>query len=172
VTWLGKEGEGATPLERALSILPAGRDAVRDFYSVFWVEGLVDPVLLELIRLRVAMLHGVQSELVLRYDAAIERGLTEQKVEALPSWPTSPLYSELERQVLRLAEQFVIDPHGVTDADVAPVRAALSSPGVVALMNAIALIDHLDRVRTALEICPSSDRALVVAAPGPGAPLY
>jgi alkylhydroperoxidase family enzyme len=172
VSWLEGGGGEGTELERSLSLHPAGHEAVRDFYATFWVEGLVDPVLLELVRLRVAMLHGVESEQRLRYDAARNAGLTEAKIEQLASWPTSPLYSDLERQVLRLAEQFVIDPHGVTDEDVAPVRAALSSPGLVALVNAIALVDHLDRIRTVLEVAPASDDVLVVAAPGPGVPLY
>jgi alkylhydroperoxidase family enzyme len=173
VNWLGREAEQATELERVLGLLPDAHDAVRDFYSIFWVDELVDPVLLELIRLRIAMLHGVEPELLVRYDIARERGLTEEKISVLSSWPTSPLFSELERQVLGLTEQFVIDPHGVTDDDVAPVKEALTSAGLVALVNAMALIDHLNRVRIAFEVPPADgDRVLVVAAPGPISPLY
>jgi alkylhydroperoxidase family enzyme len=171
MTWL-PEGDGPTALERALALHPNAHEAIREFYGLFWTEGLVDPVLLELVRLRVAMLHGVRSELLVRYDAALRAGLTEEKIQALASWPTSPLYSDLERSVLRVAEQFVIDAHGLTDEDVAPVKEALSSPGLVALMNAIAFVDHLNRIRTVLEIPPASDDVLVVTAPGADAPLY
>jgi alkylhydroperoxidase family enzyme len=172
VSWLVSDGQGDTELDRTLSVLPEAHEAVRDFYAVFWTDDLIDPVLLELMRLRIAMLHGVRSELLLRYDVAMERGLTEEKIAALASWPTSPLYTPLERQVLGVAEQFVIDPHGVTDDDVAPLREALSSAGVVALVNAMALIDHLDRLRIAFEIQPTDDRVTVVAAPSPVSPLH
>jgi alkylhydroperoxidase family enzyme len=173
VNWLGREAEQATELERVLGLLPDAHEAVREFYSIFWVDELVDPVLLELIRLRIAMLHGVEPELLVRYDVARERGLTEEKIAVLSSWPTSPLFTELERQVLGLTEQFVIDPHGVTDEEVAPVKEALTSAGLVALVNAMALIDHLNRLRVAFEVPPADgDRVLVVAAPGPIQPLY
>jgi alkylhydroperoxidase family enzyme len=173
VNWLGREADEATELERVLGLLPEAHEAVREFYSIFWEDELVDPVLLELIRLRVAMLHGVQSELLIRYDVARERGLTEEKVAVLSSWPTSPLFTELERRVLGLTEQFVMDPHGVTDDDVLPIKEALTSAGLVALVNAMALIDHLNRVRVAFEIPPADgDRVLVVAGPGPTSPLY
>lgn len=173
VGWLGVTTGESTELERALAYLPDAQEAVREFYAAFWVDHLVDPVLLELVRLRMAMLHRVQSELGLRYDVARDAGLTEEKVQALPDWPTSPMYSELERHVIGLAEQFVIDPHGVTDEDVACIREELTSPGVVALVNAFALIDHLNRLRIAFGTGgAATPKPRVVAAPSTSSPLY
>jgi hypothetical protein len=73
VNWLGREAEQATELEQVLGLLPDAHEAVREFYSIFWVDELVDPLLLELVRLRIAMLHGVKPELLIRYDVAMER---------------------------------------------------------------------------------------------------
>jgi alkylhydroperoxidase family enzyme len=171
MTWLGTEAEGRTALERTLGLHPAAEEALREFYSMFWTDDLVDPVLLELIRLRIAKLHGVESELRQRYDVARDAGLDEEKIAALPLWPTSPLYSDLDRAVLGLTEQFVVDAHGVTDDDVTPLREALGTPGLVALLNAIGLIDHINRIRTVFEIPPATDEVVVVPAPSPTIPL-
>jgi alkylhydroperoxidase family enzyme len=169
VSWLGAEGDGATSLERLLGVHPDARAAVRDFYSSLWVEHLVDPALLELLRLRVAQIYQCPSELGIRYEAA---GDIEDKVAQLSMWPTSSLFSDLERACLRMAEQFVLDAHGITDADTAAISAELGSPGLVAVTNAVALFDYLDRIRTVFEIRPESTEVVTVPSPSPTGPLY
>src|SRR5690349_9599617 len=78
------------------------------------VCGALDPRLVALCRARVAYLLGGR-------DTAIE--------------PTS----DCERACLKLADKFVFDPHGVTEADVAAVAAHLSPSALVALVEALAL---------------------------------
>jgi alkylhydroperoxidase family enzyme len=79
------------------------------------VWGAAAPELLELARIRIAML--------LRNPEAIERRpsgaprLPADKVAALAAWPTSPLFSETERVALDFTERFVIDVAGICDTD-------------------------------------------------------
>jgi alkylhydroperoxidase family enzyme len=85
------------------------------------VWGAANPELLELARIRIAML--------LRNPEAIGRrpagapALPEDKVASMADWPTSPLFNETERVALGFTERFVIDVAGIGDAD----RAALSA---------------------------------------------
>jgi alkylhydroperoxidase family enzyme len=169
VNWLGVEASGATSFERVLGLHPDARDAVREFYSLFWVEHMVDPALLELVRLRVAQLYRCRAELAVRYESA---GDIEPKVAELTRWPASPVFSDLERACLWVAEQFVLDAHGITDADTAAISDVLGSRGLVAVMNAIALFDYLDRIRTVFEIMPEADDVMTVPSPSPAGPVY
>ena len=161
----------ATPFERVFSLRPNLFEDYRRFYALFWEKQLVDPVLLELCRLRIAALHGCESELRVRYQPAQDAGLGEAKIAAIPDAADSPLFSEAERACIALAELFAIDPHAITDADAARVVAALGDAGTVALVEALALFDGFTRFRLMLGVEASPER---VEAPAPGgrAPIY
>ena len=57
---------------------------------------------------------------------------------------------ERERAVFAFTDAFVRDPHGVTDAHVAALRAFLTVPQVVALTELLALLDGFARFRLIL----------------------
>ena len=109
----------------------------------------VDPVLLELCRLRVAMLLGCTSELSTRTPAAVAAGLDERTVAQLASWPTSPRFDPRSRACLAFTEQFVIDvaslDHGLTDA----VTSHLGSAGLVDLAHALLVVEQRQRLSLA-----------------------
>jgi hypothetical protein len=91
------------------------------------VRGALDPRLFELCRARVArILGGDAEEVAARTDC--------------------------ERACLRLADRFVLDPHGVSDADAAEVAAHLSPAAMVALIEALALFDGFMRFRLILGV--------------------
>src|SRR5262249_16908493 len=75
---------------------------------------------------------------------------TEDKITALPRWPTDPRFSELERAGLAFAEKFVMDPHAISDDDAAAVTAHLSAREMVAFTEALALFDGVTRFRVIL----------------------
>jgi alkylhydroperoxidase family enzyme len=161
---------GETDFERVFSLRPNLFEDFRRFYALFFEARPLDPVLLELCRLRIAQLHGCEAELRVRYQPARDAGLDEEKIEALPRAATSPLYSEAERAAIAMAELFAIDPHAITDADAARVVGALGEPGTVALVEALALFDGFMRFRLTLGV---EAPAVRVVAPAPGAgPLY
>jgi AhpD family alkylhydroperoxidase len=109
----------------------------------------VDPVLLELCRLRVAMLLGCATELAVRTPAALAAGLDERTVAELASWPTSSRFDPRARACLAFTEQFVIDvaslDHDLTDA----VTSHLGSAGLVDLAHALLVVEQRQRLALA-----------------------
>ena len=100
----------------------------RAFEEAVWRDGQLGPRLLELCRARVAQILG---------DG------TAEDVAAL---------TECERACLRLTDKFVLDPHGVGDADAAAVAKHLSPAAMVALIEALALFDGFTRFRLILGV--------------------
>jgi alkylhydroperoxidase family enzyme len=168
-----KPSPGATPLERVFALRQNLFEDFRRFYALFWEQSLVDPVILELCRLRVAQIHGCEPELRLRYQPALDAGLGEEKIAALQDASHSPAYSEAERACVAFAELFCIDPHAIDDEDAARVVAALGEAGTVALVEALALFDGFARFRLMLGVEPPALPRVVVPAPrGATGPVY
>lgn len=149
MTWLPASGPGETDFERAFALRPELFAAWRDFASLFWTRRLVDPVLLELCRLRIAAMLGARQPLGLRMP---EAKLDEARIALLDSWWTHDSFSETERACLRFAERFALDPKEISDADAAAVVAALGDAGMVAFVEALAIFDGFARFMRFLEI--------------------
>ena len=160
---------GETPFDRVFGLRANLYEDYRRFVALFWERRLLDPVLLELCRLRVAQLHGCESELRLRTREARDAGLTEGKIASLPRASQSPEYDEAERAAVAFAELFVVDPHAITDDDAARVTSHLGPEGMVALVEALALFDGFARFRLMLGVEPPNESPLVVPAPSQGA---
>jgi len=149
-TWLPEEATGATAVERVLGLRPDLLGEVATWYGRVWDPPVCDPVILELVRLRLAQLHGCREQQAVRYVLPRERGLTEERAAAVSRWPTDPSFSEAERAVLGFAELFVIDVKAVGDADVEAMRRHLTDAEIVGLCNALAVWDGFMRVRVVL----------------------
>ena len=115
-----------------------------------WEE--TDPVVLELARLRIATLLGNDGELTRRTPAARDAGLTEDKIAAVPEWPTSSRFDARERACVSLAEQFVMDANGVTDEQVADVTEHLGAEGCYAFVQAVSVLETFQRACLTLGI--------------------
>ena len=109
----------------------------------------VDPVLLELCRLRVATLLGCDAALDGRTEAARAAGLDEATVAALPAWPTSPLFGPAERACLAFTEQFVVDVAGMDDAVAAAVVEELGPDGFRTFVTALLVVEQRQRLHLA-----------------------
>jgi alkylhydroperoxidase family enzyme len=116
----------------------------------------VDPLLFELCRLRMASLLGSELDLSLRYRPAIEAGLTEEKIAALSSYMTSPLFSDRERVCISFAEQFVIEASSLTDEDCAKVLRYLPADEFTSLTRALWASEQLQRTCVVFDIRPGS----------------
>jgi alkylhydroperoxidase family enzyme len=154
MTWLTATVAGATEFDRVFGLRPNLYDDYRAFVSLFWSLRPVDPVILELCRLRIAQLFGCDAELRVRHVPADAAGLTEEKIAALENWRTAGEFSDAERACLAFAEKFVLNPHGVTDEDAAAVTAHLSDKETIAFAEALAVFDGFTRFRIILGIEP------------------
>jgi alkylhydroperoxidase family enzyme len=146
--------DGATELDRVYGLRS-------QYYTLLMADynrslGRVDPILIELCRLRMATLMGSKLDLSLRYKPAGSAGLTEQKVGELSRYETSPLFSDRERRCLDFAEQFVIQSSAISDADVARVQATLDPETFIYFVKALSVMDQLQRGCVAFDIQPSN----------------
>ena len=115
-----------------------------------WRDSGVPPRLLELARLRVAALLRDEVGSATPTPAAVAAGFDEDLVDALSSWPTDTRFTPTDRVALAVAEQFVMDCHGITDAQVAELRDALGDQPTVGFLIALALFDGFSRAATVL----------------------
>ena len=156
MTWLPQQAEGANEFERVFGLRANLFAAWREFASLLWTERLAPPVVLQLVQLRVRQMHGLDVSGTHRMREALEAGWDEARVAQLATWWKSERFDATERACLRLAEQFVLDAKGITEAEVAPVREALGDATVVALVEALAIFDGFTRFQKMLGIAQAS----------------
>ncbi len=155
MSWLAEQGSGDTPLLRTVGLRPELAPLLDEFLAATWAA-TTDPLTLELCRLRIAQIHGDRGQLALRHEPALAAGLTEEHVAALADYLDSPLFTAHQRHCLAYAEQYVIDVHGITDADAAAVKQESSDDQYVAFTVALGLFDGLGRMRLALGVDESA----------------
>jgi alkylhydroperoxidase family enzyme len=110
---------------------------------------VVDPILLELCRLRLAQLFGDTGELALRTPAALVAGLDESMVRELRAWPQSPHFGPRERACLAFCEQFFLDVANVTANETEAISAEIGAQGLVDFVSALLVIEQRQRLRLA-----------------------
>ena len=118
------------------------------------IDDSVDPVIVELSRLRIARLIGAHAHLALRRPKATEAGLTEAKIAELARWPESPEFSAAERACLAFAEQFCMGAYTVTDAQVSAMLEHLSADECYAFTNGVWVIEALARLTVVMGVEP------------------
>lgn len=153
MSWLtGK----ASSRDELLDLRPELAEDHRAVLVGLW-DGSVDPIVLELCRLRMATLLGVSVASTERTPQATAAGLTEDKISLLPQWPRHDAFSTSERACLGFAEQFVLDVHGITPDQTAAVVDAVGSRGMITFTTALALWELTHRFDNALESSTGSN---------------
>ena len=161
-----------SPLQRAFDLRPDLAEQFAAYYGQLWSDRLVDPVLLELCRLRIAQLLGDAEQQMMRYRTALDAGLTEEKIGALAQYPSSTLYSEHERTCLGYAEQYLMDVHSISDADADRVKTQMTEPEFVAFTVALGLLEGVGRFRLMFGLSGAApDHPVIIDPPAPGAPV-
>jgi alkylhydroperoxidase family enzyme len=128
---------------------PDVQEHLDDLHEAVW--NVVDPVLLELCRLRIARLLGCAAEEGVRTPAAIAAGLDEATIADLAAWPSSARFGPRERACLAVCEQFVIDVAGMSD-DVAVAAAEQLGPDTFRdFVTALLVLEQRQRLRLAWE---------------------
>jgi hypothetical protein len=150
MTWLPERAGDAPGIGAILGLVPAACEPFGNLHARLFDGGALPPRTLDLCRRRVAMLLGVDPDDGLPHpDGAA--GASAEQAAALRQWPTAPAFTDDERACLAFAEQYVLDPHGFSDADVRALEARLGAPGVAALVLGIAVFEATARFRAALD---------------------
>jgi AhpD family alkylhydroperoxidase len=133
-----------------------------------WQAG--DPVLLELVRLRVAQLIGNPAAAQARCACAAAAAGPEldAKVAALPAYPHSPLFSAAERDVVAFTEQFVIDVGGTTQEMRARLAGRFGTDGARVLVTAVFVVEFTQRLQLVAARLLGDAGIPVAGSPGPG----
>jgi alkylhydroperoxidase family enzyme len=118
------------------------------------IDEHVDPVIVELSRLRIAALIGARAHLSLRRPKATAAGLSEAKIASLARWPESPDFSAAERACLAFAELFCMGAFTVTDADVSAMLEHLSADECYAFANGVWVMEALARLTVVMGVEP------------------
>lgn len=166
MTWLAETAQGATPLDRTFGLRPEAYARFRELYGGLWDPAVLDPRVLELCRLRIATILGCDSERAVRFGDGADAGVHESDVDALPRWPTSSAFTDRERVCIAFAEQYVMDPHELTDDHFEALHRHLDAPALATLTLAVAMFDALGRFRLALGVEPVGPEPTAVAGPG------
>ena len=149
--------EGATSRDDLVALVPALAADHRHVLDAVWRTSL-DARILEYCRLRTATLLGNERAWTEpRSAAAVAAGLDESLLADLSRWPTHPGFGEAAKACLGLAEQYVIDIHGVTDQQVAEVEGHIGPDGVITLTTALAVWENTHRFDNALFTLPAGD---------------
>ncbi|MGH8445386.1 MAG: carboxymuconolactone decarboxylase family protein [Solimonas sp.] len=128
-----------------------------EYYAIFmkdFVDSVqrIDPVIMELCRLRIAQMVESAFDLALRHIGAKNAGLGEAKIAALRDYPSSLLFSERERIVLEFTEQWVIQSSAISDEDVERVQTVMSAEQFALLCKALSMSDQLARANSAFRL--------------------
>lgn len=115
----------------------------------------LDPLLAELVRIRVSQINGCAFCLSTHTRAALEAGESENRLDALTSWRESPLFTDAERAALALAEAMTsLSPAGVPGDVFAAAREHFDETPLAHLLWTIAAINTWNRVAIAASPSP------------------
>ena len=110
----------------------------------------LDPTLKDLAVMAAAVTVGCSWCVDFGYWISTIRGVDPVKLENVPRWRDSDVYTDLERQVMAYAEAATATPPAVTDEMVAGLRQQLDDAALVELTMMIAVENQRSRFNSAL----------------------
>lgn len=127
----------------------------------------LSPKLRELGQIRAGWARGSQFVFSQHCKASRGVGLTEEQIQAIPSWQTANCFSELERAVLAYTDALVLDGGRVADGTFAVLKKHLSDEEILEFTYITALYDMHAVISKALrlEYDDVDERVVEVAAP-------
>jgi alkylhydroperoxidase family enzyme len=128
MTWL--EGLDSARPDDVLALRPAAAHRMRELEAALWENDRLDSAIVELVRSRVGQLLGLPG------------------AWSVPDVDRSPR----EKAAVDFAEQYVLDPSGVTDDQTAELNRLFTEPELTALTFSIAVFDAIGRAHLVLAI--------------------
>jgi alkylhydroperoxidase family enzyme len=122
-------------------------------------SGALDLRLRQLATAQASQLNGSRYCTIHNIEIGVRLGVPRQKFVALPAYPTSGLFNELERHVIRYATELTrrlqVDPELVAD-----LEQRLGPAALVQLTLAIAYANFVNRFNVALNTEPETEPAI------------
>ncbi|MGH7070527.1 MAG: carboxymuconolactone decarboxylase family protein [Acetobacteraceae bacterium] len=138
----------------AMRIAPEGLQALRGLQAYVNKSGL-EPALLELVKIRASQINGCAYCLVMHHRDARANGERVERLDLLPAWEETPVYSARERAALAWTEAvtLVADGH-VPDPVYDAARQEFSDKELVDLTYAVLAINNWNRINVAFRTPP------------------
>ncbi len=114
----------------------------------------LDPLLLELVKLRASQINGCAFCVAIHVAAAQRLGVAADKLHLLVAWRDAPPFDARERTALAWTEALTRLGDGVADAVHAQARAAFSEQELAYLSAAILSINAWNRLGVAYRFTP------------------
>jgi alkylhydroperoxidase family enzyme len=137
----------SSDIESLMALRPELAELRTTLIDRLWNDRLVDPVALELCRLRIAMLLDDGEALAIRTRHAVDAGLSEHQITALTKWPTDPQFTAAQRAALTAAEQFIFDARSI---DSKALGEHFNASERYAMLIGFAMFDGFGRMRRVL----------------------
>src|ERR1035437_8997377 len=137
-------------------VAPAVFQAMLAFETFVHSCGL-DPVLLELIKIRASQINGCAYCLDMHTKDARAQGETEQRIYALNAWRETPFFTEKERAALAWTESVTqVSTSQVPDEVYEIVRQHLDEKEIVNITTAIVAINGWNRFAVSFRSVPGA----------------
>ena len=150
------DAEGSTPLEqgalRIMAHVPGMAQAVATFGATLWQQRSLPRRLIELIRLRVAFHNQCRSCMAIRYQSAVDDGLTETMVCSLEKPEDAPDLTDAEKCAIHYADLSAADHFSINDATFAELRRFYTEAQIVELGMFIAFFVGYGRLGAAWDM--------------------
>jgi len=114
-------------------------------------KGVIPPVLRELAILRVGHLNHAIYEWTQHVRIALQVGVRQSQIDALPDWEKSSEFDETEKAILRFTDEETLNIR-VSDETFAAVRHFLSEEGVVELTTTVGYYGMVCRILETLQV--------------------
>jgi AhpD family alkylhydroperoxidase len=106
----------------------------------------LDPILLELIKMRTSQINGCAFCLNMHSADARKKGETEQRLYVLPAWRETKLFTEKEQAVLALTEEVTLITNHVSDATYNKAASLFDANELAQIIMAIVTINAWNRI--------------------------
>lgn len=125
----------------------------------------LNPLLIDLIKLRASQINGCAYCVDMHAREALEHGATQQWINLVSVWRESPIFSAAERAVLGWTEALTRLPEtGAPDADFDALRPYFSDADITKISVAIGLINVWNRLAVGFRSQHRIDQPVVAAA--------
>jgi len=136
------------------ALVPDLLDHITRAFSVLYVSSALrlDPRVRELAVIRAGWAKGSQFVFSPHCKIGRDRGLTEEQIQAIPSWSTADCFSAVERSVLAYTDALVLGGGRVSDESFAALQAVLSDEEILELTYAVTLYEMQATISRALRL--------------------
>lgn len=142
--------------------LPPALKSMVELAPVLYAPGLVGTELKSLVTFMASSAAGCYYCSSHQMLASVDNGVSDEKLQAIWEYQTSPLFSPAERAALQLAHHAGLTPNATTDEDFAELKMHFTEEQILELVAVIAMFGFLNRwndtLATDLEQQPTAIR--------------